>query len=171
MSRIAFNTAEVRRRHLRREYVPIGSTILASMFGLLPIIVSSPIIPDMGLLMLIAWRLLRPEMWGPAVALPLGLFNDLVSGHPIGQSMAIWTILFIIFDIIDSRVLFRDYWMDWLIAAVAIAVTVFFGWSIGTLMGNTAPFTVMLPQLVASILAFPLVARLVLMLDRWRLAR
>ncbi|HEX8525591.1 rod shape-determining protein MreD [Allosphingosinicella sp.] len=171
MSRIAFNKAEVRRKHLRREYVPIVSTILASLLALLPIIVSSPIIPDFAFLMLIAWRLLRPEMWGPVVALPLGLFNDLVAGHPIGQSMALWTMFFIIFDIIDSRVLFRDYWMDWLIAAAAIAAYIFADWYIGTLMGNQAEFSVMFPQLAASILAFPVVARFVLLLDRWRLAR
>lgn len=171
MSRIAFNKAEVRRKHLRREYTPIVSTLIASMLALLPIIVSSPIIPDIAFLMLIAWRLLRPEMWGPAVALPLGLFNDLVAGHPIGQSMAIWTFLFIIFDIIDSRMLFRDYWMDWIIASFAIAGYVFAGWYIGVLMGNSANFLVMLPHLIASILAFPVVARFVLSLDRWRLAR
>ena len=171
MSRIAFDGAAVRRKHLRREYAPIVSTILACLLSLLPIIVSSPVIPDFGFLMLIAWRLLRPEMWGPAVALPLGLFNDLVAGHPLGQSMALWTTLFIIFDIVDSRVLFRDYWMDWLIAAVAIAGYVYADWYIGTLFGNTAEFSVMLPQLVASILAYPIVARLVLALDRWRLAR
>ncbi len=171
MSRIAFSQAEVRRKHLRRQYVPIVSTILASMLALLPIIVSSPIIPDFAFLMLIAWRLLRPEMWGPMVALPLGLFNDLVAGHPIGQSMALWTFLFIIFDIIDSRVLFRDYWMDWLIASVAIVGYVFADWYIGTLMGSQASFQVVLPQLGASILAFPVVARFVLSLDRWRLAR
>lgn len=171
MSRIAFNKAEVRRKHLRREYVPVASTVLASMLALLPIIVSSPIIPDFAFLMLIAWRLLRPEMWGPMVALPLGLFNDLVAGHPLGQSMALWTMMFIIFDIVDSRVLYRDYWMDWLIAAVAIAAYVFADWYVGTLMGNEASFAVMLPQLGASILAFPVVARFVLSLDRWRLAR
>jgi rod shape-determining protein MreD len=171
MSRIAFNKAEVRRKHLRREYVPVVSTILASLLSLLPIIVSSPVIPDFAFLMLIAWRLLRPEMWGPLVALPLGLFNDLVAGHPIGQSMALWTLFFIIFDIIDSRVLFRDYWMDWLIAAAAIIAYIFADWYIGILMGNQADFSVMFPQLGASILAFPVVARFVLLLDRWRLAR
>ena len=171
MSRIAFNQADVRRRHLRREYVPLVSTLLACLLSLLPIIVSSPVIPDFGFLMLIAWRLLRPEMWAPAVALPLGLFNDLVGGHPLGQSMALWTTLFITFDIIDSRVLYRDYWMDWLIAAVAIGGYVFADWYIGTLMGNETSFTVMLPQLGATILAYPIVARLVLALDRWRLAR
>ena len=101
MSRIAFDQAAVRRRHLRREYVPIVSTIIACLFSLLPIIVSSPLVPDMGFLVLIAWRLLRPEMWGPAIALPLGLFSDLVGGHPPGQSMAIWTMLFIAFDVAD----------------------------------------------------------------------
>lgn len=171
MSRIAFNSADVRRRTFRREYVPILSTIIACMLSLLPIIVSSPVIPDFGFLVLIAWRLLRPEMWAPTVALALGLFNDLVAGYPLGQSMALWTTFFIIFDIVDSRVLFRDYWMDWLIASVVIAAYVFADWYIGTLMGNQAGFHVMLPHLGASILAFPIVARLVLALDRWRLAR
>lgn len=171
MSRIAFSSRDVRRRALRREYAPIISTILACMLALLPIIVSSPIIPDFGFLMLIAWRLLRPEMWVPTIALPLGLFNDLISAHPIGQSMALWTIIFIIFDIVDSRVLFRDYWMDWFFASLAILGYVYAGWFIGHLMGDTTSFMVMLPQLGASILAFPIIARLVLSLDRWRLAR
>lgn len=170
MSRIAFNQAAVRRHHYRREYTPIISTLAACLLQLLPIIVSSPLIPDLGFLVLISWRLMRPEMWSPVIALPLGLFNDLVAGHPLGQSMAVWTSLFIIFDIIDSRVLFRDYWMDWLIAAAAISVYIFAGWYIGTLMGNAAGFTVMLPQLAASILAYPIVARVILFLDRWRLA-
>jgi hypothetical protein len=45
------------------------------------------------------------------------------------------------------------------------------GWVIGRLMGSGVEYSVMLPQLGASILAYPLVARLVLSLDRWRLAR
>jgi rod shape-determining protein MreD len=171
MSRIASSNADVARRTFRREYVPVLSTIAGCLISLLPIIVSTPIIPDFGFLMLIAWRLLRPEIWAPTIALPLGLFNDLVGGHPIGQSMALWTTFFIIFDIIDSRVLYRDYWMDWLIAAIAIASYVFAGWYIGRLMGNMAGFEIMLPHLAASVLAFPIVARLVLALDRWRLAR
>lgn len=171
MSRIASTNADMRRKVIRREYVPILSTILACLLALLPIIVSSPVVPDIGFLVLIAWRLLRPEMWAPTIALPLGLFNDLIAGHPLGQSMALWTTIFILFDILDSRVLFRDYWMDWLAASAAIAFYVFGGWYIGRLMGNSVDFLVMLPQLGASILAYPIVARLVLSLDRWRLSR
>lgn len=171
MSRIALTSADVRRKHFRREYVPIISTVIACLLTLLPIVVSSPIIPDFAFLVLIAWRLLRPEMWSPLVPLPLGLLNDLITGNPLGQSMALWTTTFIIFDIVDTRVLFRDYWMDWFFASLAIIGYVFAGWYIGRLMGNTASFLVMLPQLGASILAYPIVARVVLALDRWRLQR
>lgn len=171
MSRIAFDQSAVRRRHMRREYVPVVSTIIACMLSLLPIIVSSPLVPDIGFLVLLAWRLLRPEMWAPTIALPLGLFSDLVGGHPIGQSMALWTIVFLALDFLDSRVLFRDYWMDWFFAALAIAFIVAGEWFVGQLMGSAVDFAIMLPQLAASVLGYPIVSRLVLALDRWRLAR
>jgi hypothetical protein len=38
-------------------------------------------------------------------------------------------------------------------------------------MGAAAPFSVLLPQLGLSVFAYPLVARLVVALDRWRLQR
>ncbi|HEV2748661.1 MAG TPA: rod shape-determining protein MreD, partial [Allosphingosinicella sp.] len=84
---------------------------------------------------------------------------------------ALWTITFLAFDLLDSRVLFRDYWMDWFFASLAILFYIFGGWLVSYVMGSTAEFSVMLPQLVASILAFPVVARVVLALDRWRLVR
>ena len=171
MNRIALTQGDVRRQTMRRKYVPILSTIFSSILVLLPIVVTSPLIPDLAFLVLIAWRLLRPEMWSATTALPLGLFNDLVAGHPIGQSMALWTITFLAFDMLDSRLLFRDYWMDWFFASLAILFYVFGGWWIGRLMGSSADFAVMMPHLVASILTFPVVARLVLALDRWRLSR
>jgi rod shape-determining protein MreD len=171
MSRIALTRGDVRLKTLRRNYVPIGSTIIACSLVILPVVVSSPIVPDFAFLVLIAWRLLRPEMWAATIALPLGFYNDLIAGHPIGQSMALWTLTFLAFDLLDSRVLFRDYWMDWFFASLAILFYISGGWFVAYVMGSTAEFSVMLPQLVASILAFPLVARIVLTLDRWRLTR
>ncbi|MGS1017557.1 rod shape-determining protein MreD [Allosphingosinicella humi] len=171
MSRIALTRADYVRKELRRKYVPIASTVLACLTVLLPIVATAPLVPDFAFLVLIAWRLLRPEIWSTTTALPLGLFNDLIAGHPLGQSMALWTITFLAFDLLDSRMLFRDYWMDWFFAALAIAFYVTGGWLIGGMMGSTIDLAVLLPQLGASILAFPLVARLVLALDRWRLSR
>ena len=171
MTRIASSAADVTIQRARRQYLPIVTTVAACLLALLPIVVATPIIPDIGLLVLIAWRLLRPELWTVTTILPLGMFNDLIAGHPLGQSMALWTILVLAYEIMDARLVWRDYWMDWFIASLSVIFYTFGAWYIGQLMGNTIHFTVMLPQVGLSILAFPFVARLVLALDRWRLAR
>ena len=171
MSRIAGSRGQVVLRDVRRRFVPVGSTLAASMLALLPIIASRPLIPELALLVAIAWRLLRPEIWPAHMALGLGLFNDLVAGHPLGQSMATWTLLFLACDYIDSRVGFRDYWMDWLIAAAAMLFYTAASWYVAMLMGAPMRFSILLPQLGASILVYPLAARIVLALDRWRLSR
>lgn len=171
MSRIAGSSRDVAILGMRRQAVPVMSTLAASLLHLLPIVASWPLAPDFAYLVLIAWRLLRPELWQAHAALPLGLFNDLMAGHPVGQSMALWTITFLAMDLVDSRVGWRDYWMDWLFAALAILFHTAAGWWIAKLMGSEAPFSVMLPQIGLSVFAYPLVARLVIGLDRWRLAR
>ncbi len=171
MSRIALTSRDMAMKSARRRYVPILSVLASSAVVLLPIIMSNPIIPDVSFMVLIAWRLLRPEMWTPTSALPLGLFNDLMAGHPLGQSMALWTMTFLLLDFIDSRAMFRDYWMDWLLAAVLILFHSFGEWLVGKAMGSHISFGVLWPQIGISVLAYPFIARLVVTLDRWRLSR
>lgn len=172
MSRIAGSPGEIRIREWRRRWVPVASTLCASLLALWPAVaVGAPLVPEIALLVVIAWRLLRPEIWPAYMALGLGLFNDLATGHPLGQSMAVWTALFLLCDYVDSRLGFRDYWMDWLIAAAAIALHTAAAWYIAAAMGSPTDFAVMLPQLGVSILVYPLVALIVLGLDRWRLSR
>lgn len=171
MSRIAGSGRDVAWWSLRRQAVPVASTLAASLLDLMPIVATVPLVPDFAYLVLVAWRLLRPEMWLAQVALPLGLFNDLVAGHPLGQSMALWTLTFLAFDLIDSRVGWRDYWMDWLFACAAILFSTFGGWWIARAMGSQAPFAILWPQILLATFSYPLVARLVLALDRWRLSR
>ena len=171
MNRIAGSSAEVAVRDFRRRYVPLLSTLAAILLALLPIVASSTLLPDFGLLVLITWRLLRPEIWTARVALGLGLVSDLVAGHPIGQGMLLWTSIFLAFDIIDTRLGYRDYLMDWLVAAGAIGFHTVGTWYIALLMGSDVRFGIMAPQLIVSILAYPIAARLVLSLDRWRLMR
>jgi rod shape-determining protein MreD len=171
MSRIAGSRRDVAMLGFRRQTVPVLSTLGASLLHALPIVVTTPIVPDLAYLVLLSWRLLRPEMWLAHMALPLGLFDDLMAGHPLGQSMALWTLTFLMFDFVDSRVGWRDYWTDWLFASVAIALYTAGAWYVAHMMGGQAPLSVPLPQLLLSIIAYPLVARLVIALDRWRLAR
>jgi len=171
MSRIAGSSAEVAVREFRRRFVPFLSTLVAILLGLLPIVASAPLLPDFGFLMLVTWRLLRPEIWTPRMALGLGLIADLVSGDPLGQNMLLWTTAFLALDLVDTRLGFRDYWMDWLIAAGMLIFQILGGWYIALLMGADVRIAVMLPQIGLSVLAYPVAARIVLGLDRWRLMR
>lgn len=171
MSFIAGSSADVAMREFRRRWVPLLTTIAAILLSLLPIVATSPLIPDLGFLMLLTWRLLRPEVWKPYTALALGLLSDLVSGNPIGQAMLLWTATFLILEVIDSRLGFRDYLMDWLIAAAAIIFQSVGAWYIALLMGSEIRLAVLAPQIVLGVVAYPLVAQIVLALDRWRLAR
>ncbi len=171
MSRIAGSSTEVAIRDFRFRFVPLLSTFAAICLALIPVVMETPLLPDFGFLVLITWRLLRPEIWPARLALGLGLVNDLVAGHPLGQSMLLWTAAFLVFDVIDTRLGFRDYLMDWLIAAGALFLYALGAWYIALLMGSDVRFMVMLPQIGLSILAYPIAARLVLALDRWRLSR
>jgi len=171
MSQIALTRGDVTRKHLRRKYVPIGTTIGSSLLVLLPLVLSAPYVPDFGYLVFISWRLLRPEMWSPRTSLGLGFLDDLVSGHPLGQSMALWTVTLLILDFIESRAVFRDFWMDWLLASSLILLHTFGTWTISQMMGSHTDFAVLWPQLGISVLAYPVIARMVVMLDRWRLTR
>ncbi len=171
MSRIALTSRDMAMKRVRRRYVPVGSTVAAIMIQILPIVISAPLIPDFGFLVLISWRLLRPEMWTARTALPLGLLNDLIGGHPLGQSMALWTLTFLILDFVESRALFRDYWLDWLLASVLILFYAAGSWFIARLMGSQAAFSILWPQIALSVLFYPVVARIVVAFDRWRLTR
>jgi rod shape-determining protein MreD len=151
--------------------VPIVSTIAGSMTALLPIIATSPTLPPFGLLMLLGWRLLRPELWQAWIALPLGFVDDLVSGQPLGSAMTLWTLAFLALDMVDNRMIWRDYWLDWLIATVAILLCLSGSWLFASLTGGGGTILAMAPQIGITILCFPAAARLCAVLDRWRLAQ
>ena len=171
MSRIAGSRRDVAMLGLRRQWVPVLSTLAASLCNALPFVLTSAIVPDVGYLVVLAWRLLRPEIWPAHYALGLGLFDDLMAGHPLGQSMALWTATFLVFDFVDSRAGWRDYWTDWLFASVAIGFYTLATWAIAGMMAAKMPLVLVVPQLLLSIIAYPLASLLVVWLDRWRLAR
>lgn len=151
--------------------VPIVSTLAASALGLLPIVASAPILPPFGLLMALAWRLLRPEMWSPWMALPLGLADDLIGGAPLGTAATLWTIIFLAIDIVDHRPMWRDFWLDWWLATLAILFCGLGDWAINAFVGGAALVTSWLPMAAVGVILFPAVAWTAARLDRWRLKK
>lgn len=155
---------------LKARVVPIASTLAGSLAPLLmPLVAQMPTVPPFGLLTLLAWRLLRPGYWAVWAPLPLGFFDDLVSGQPIGSAMLSWTIAFMAIDLSERSLLWRDYLQDWFVAAAAIAGCMVLGFLFALTAGGQAPILSIMPQLAASILLFPAVARLCARLDAWRL--
>ncbi len=152
-------------------YVPAISVMVACLLTALPIVSTSGWYPDFGFLMLIAWRLLRADAWPAWWAAPLGFFNDLMTGHPIGFSVALWTAAMLVLDLIDRRTMWRGYWLEWALAALLLFANESAEWRIAQIMGASLPFVSVVPPLVISALAFPVFAWMAVRLDRWRLGR
>jgi rod shape-determining protein MreD len=155
----------------RLQALPVASTLLGSCVNLLPFVSTAPILPPFGLLMALAWRLLRPEMWGAWMALPLGLADDLITGAAPGTATTLWTITFLGIDLVDARPMWRDHWLDWLIACGAILFCALGQWALGAFVAGGGAVWPMIAPTVLAILFFPSVARLCALLDRWRLAK
>ena len=148
---------------------PVLTTVLGSMVALVPIVVQTPWLPPFGLLMALGWRLLRPEMWGAWIALPLGLIDDLIGGAAIGTAMTLWTIAFLGLEMAEQRVVWRDMWFNWRLASGAILFCVAGAWALAWLVGGAGPWWLIVPQGLLSILCFPAVMRITWLIDRWRL--
>ena len=151
--------------------LPAASVVAASLLAALPIVSSNGWYPDFGFLILISWRLLRADPFPAWWAAPLGLINDLFTGGPIGLSVAWWSATMLALDLIDRRTMWRDYWTEWVLAAVLIAISEWLQWRVAALVGARIEFVKTVPALVISICVFPLTAWLVSRLDAWRLGR
>ena len=152
-------------------HVPAASVVAASALALLPLMSLTGWWPDFGFLMLIAWRLLRADAWPAWWAAPLGFVNDLLTGSPIGLSVALWSAVMLVMDIVDRRTQWRDYWIEWALASALIAAGETAQWHVAGLMGAPVPFVHVVPAIIVSILAFPIAGFIAARLDHWRLGR
>jgi rod shape-determining protein MreD len=149
--------------------LPWLSTMLASMVTFSPIVASAPVLPPLGFMTLLAWRLLRPTLLPVWAGLPLGLFDDLYSGQPFGSGMVLWSLTMLAMDVIDEKFLWRGFVQDWLTAAALLAAYVVLTATLaGLVTGYPLPVTVG-PQVLLTVLLHPVVTRVVALLDRVRL--
>jgi len=152
-------------------YVPAISVVAGSLLSALPIVSVSGWYPDFGFLILLGWRLLRADAWPAWWAAPLGFVNDILTGAPVGMSVALWTAVMIVMDLVDRRTIWRDYWIEWAVAALLILAAETMEWWLAALSGAGFAYRSTLPPVLVSVLAFPIIAWLVSRLDRWRLGR
>jgi rod shape-determining protein MreD len=149
--------------------IPFITVMLGSSVTALPLIAQSPVMPPFGLLVLLSWRLLRPDLWRAWIGLPLGLFDDMMSGQPIGSAMFLWTVMLMGIDAIEHRMIWRSYRQDWLIACFATIFCIVGGLFFARITGGgDVRFLLVAPQMLWTILLFPFVVRQCARIDRWR---
>lgn len=151
--------------------VPYLSIMLASLAPVLLIADVMPLAPSLGFLLLLGWRMVRPGLLPLWAGAPLGAFDDLVSGQPFGSAILLWSLVMIAIELIETRFPWRGFWQDWFTAGVMAAA-----YWLASLLVSGAPVTpdlllAALPQALLAILLYPIMARMVASLDRFRLAR
>jgi rod shape-determining protein MreD len=143
--------------------------MLGSLAPLLPLIASAPVVPPLGFLLLITWMQLRPGVFPPWAGFPLGLFDDMFSGQPLGSAALLWSFAVLGLDLLEIQVPWRNFLQNWLIAAGAIlAYAILSALFAGTLT-RAEMLPILAPQTILTILMVPLFGRLVALFDRFRL--
>lgn len=151
--------------------VPWISIMVGSLLPQLPIASAVPLVPPLGFVMLLSWRLVRPGLLPVWAGFTLGLFDDLFSGQPFGSAILLWSLTMIGLEILEARFPWRGFFQDWLVAGLVSAwylviAALFSGGRIGGTM-----LLVLVPQLFLTIALFPLMSRFIAGLDRFRLTR
>jgi rod shape-determining protein MreD len=122
-------------------------------------------------MLLLAWRLMRPGLLPLWAGLPLGAFDDLFSGQPFGSGILLFSLTLIGIELLDVRFPWRSFWQDWIVAFVLLATYLLAAAAVSGAHADQVLFMALVPQFVLSILLFPVIARIVSMLDRLRLLR
>ncbi len=145
--------------------------LLGSLLPVFLIADVMPLVPPLGFLIFLGWRLMRPGLMPLWVGVPLGAFDDLFSGQPFGSAILLWSLTMIALEILETRIPWRGFWQDWFTAGLVIVIYILAAMTVSGATLNSYLLIATLPQIFLSVLIYPLVARLIAWFDRFRLSR
>ena len=165
--------SRINRSHspLLANVIPWLSILLGSLLPVFAIAAALPMVPPLGFLTLLAWRLVRPGLLPVWAGFPLGLFDDLFSGQPFGFAILLWSMTMLVIEFVELRLPWRAFWQDWFTAGLLVVVYLLAGWLLSGATPTLPALVALVPQLLMSVLMFPIVARIVARFDRLRLMR
>ena len=165
--------SRINRSHspLLANIIPWASILIASILPIFAIAAALPMVPPLGFVVLLAWRLVRPGLLPVWAGFPLGLFDDLFSGQPFGFGIMTWSMTLLIIEAIEMRWPWRAFWQDWFTAGILSLLYLFAGWFLSGASPTLPSLIALVPQIVLTILVFPVIARFVARLDELRLRR
>lgn len=156
---------------LRTTIVPYATILIASALPIFLLADVMPIAPPLGFLLFLSWRIIRPELLPMWVGVPLGAFDDLFSGQPFGSAILLWSLTMIAFEIIETRFPWRGFWQDWFTAGLAIVLYILSAMVVSGAPLSSHQLLAAVPQLLLSVLLYPIISRMVAGFDRFRLSR
>ena len=151
--------------------IPILTILIGSILPMLPIASAVPLMPPLGFIFLLAWRIVRPGLLPVWVGFPLGAFDDPFSGQPFGSAILLWSIAMIVVEVIEARFPWRTFVQDWLSMSAIIASYLLFAALFSGAPISLHGLIAIGPQLLLCVLLFPIIARMIARLDRLRLRR
>ena len=141
------------------------ATLLQSIF---PLVTTLSLLPELGLALLVAWRVYQPALLPVWVALPLGIVADIVLAQPLGISAVSWPLVLIAIDLAQRRLPWVSLAGDWGVAGLAILLVMLIDWRMIIFITGSASLPAMLPRTILEILCVPLAARVAAAVE-WRL--
>jgi rod shape-determining protein MreD len=151
--------------------VPWLTIMLGSLAPMLPVIAPAPVLPPLGYMLLLGWRLSRPGLLPMWAGLPLGLVDDLFSGQPLGCGILLFSLTMIGLELLEARFPWRNFWQDWLTAGLLLPTYIIIGALLSGAGFALGQVYLLIPQVLLSVVLFPLTVSLVSVLDRLRLRR
>lgn len=151
--------------------LPYAVIVAGSIVPTLALTGAMPFIPPLGYLLFVAWRIYRPNLLPIWIGVPLGLVDDLFSGQPFGNAIFLWSATMIALDYVESRFPWRGFWQDWFTASVAASLYLALALATSGVWPTLPHVTGILPQILLSVLLYPMIARMVAWLDKIRLLR
>jgi len=145
---------------LARQLLPVSSTLLLVVLSIVP--THAPplqaIAPSLPLIAVFCWALRRPDLMPPVAAFGIGLFQDLVSGLPVGASALVLLAVHAAVSFQRSFFLDRSFGILWLGFVVIGSGALVLGWLLTCLFYGVlaTPWGLLLPVLMCVGL-FPLV--------------
>lgn len=149
--------------------MPWATIVLGSLVPVFPLIASAPLLPPFSFMMLLAWSQVRPGLLPLWAGLPLGLVDDIYSGQPFGSGILLWSATIMASDLIEAHYPWRNFATEWLIAAGFIVAYLLISLAIANAAGGSVTPEAIVPQLLLSLLLYPLTGRMVAWCDRIRL--
>ena len=173
LQRRAYGGAKINRvqspwRSRSVHYVTIGLGSLLPLFILADVM---PIAPPLGFMIFLGWRLMRPGLMPLWAGVPLGAFDDLFSGQPFGSGIFLWSLTMIALEMIETRIPWRGFWQDWFTAGFAMMIYILAAMVVSGASVSLHMVSIVLPQILLSILLYPLLFRVIARADRFRLSR